>query len=105
MKANTLYALRGYTVGGNACGAVRLKGPDTGNYGVGGPGDVNRKDITEDFFYNLSDDLGVGLVPVIDGSNLGVTFIDVAQNEVGADPIIVLSFVELVPEAKGYFAQ
>lgn len=105
MKANTLYALRGYTVAGNSAGAIRIKGPDTGNYGVGGPADINRKDITQDFFYDLSNDLGVGLVPVIDGSNLGVTFVDAAQNEVGNDPIVTLYFVELVPEAKGYFAQ
>lgn len=103
MKANTLYALTGYSVAGASAGAIRIKGPDTGNYGLGGPADVNRKDITEGFFIDLSNDLGVGLVPVIDGSNLGVTFVDAAQNENGADPVVTLYFSELVPEAKGMF--
>ena len=105
LKANTLYVVRGYTVSAYSGGALRIKGPDTGNFGVGGPIDVNRKDITQDFCVNLSNDLGVGLLPVIDSANIGATFVDVAQNEVSNDPIVTLFLVELTPEARNYFNQ
>lgn len=104
LKANTLYAIRGYRVSSAAAATIRWKGPDFGNYGIGGPGGIDAYSLglQESYFYDLSRDQGIGLVPVVQFENLGNTFIDAAQDENGGDPIVTTYLVELTQEAKQY---
>jgi len=82
-KANTDYALVGYTVD-VACAVARFTGPDFGNLGVGGPGLAAAPWLTERWFYHLSQQLGIGLIPVFNSANKNGTLVDIAQNQAGA---------------------
>ena len=53
LKANTDYAIPGYLASVD-CGAVRWRGADFGNLGVGGPGDPDGRDWTASWFLQLS---------------------------------------------------
>ncbi len=78
--ADVEYAILGYVV--NAIGgAVRYRGPDTSNLGVGGICHPAYRDITVNWFMKLSEKLGLPLIPVINSNNKAVTFIEAAQNE------------------------
>lgn len=107
LKANTLYAITGYRVSSAAGATIRWKGPDFGNYGIGGPGGIDGASqlLQEGYFVDLSRDYGIGLIPVIQFENLGNTFIDVAQDENGADPIVTTYLTELTQEAKQLIRQ
>jgi hypothetical protein len=100
LKADTYYAMMGYTVD-VICGAVRWKGPDFGNYGLGGPGVVSPKSLGNRFWYDLSLEYGIGLVPIVKFENLAQTFLDVAQDEDGTDVTVSTILVELDPAVKG----
>jgi len=95
LKADTLYALLGYTVD-TECTAVRWRGADTGNYGVGGPGEPDIKDITKDWFILLATTFGLPLIPVFNSSNKGGILVDGVQDENGADPTVTTILAELV---------
>lgn len=94
LKAGTDYALVGMTFNVD-CGAARIYGADTGNLGVGVPGGSKYGHYTSNFFSYLSLQYGVGLIPIINGSNAPSTQIDVAQNDGGAAVNVILQFVEL----------
>lgn len=95
-KANTDYALVGYLTD-TECAAIGVRGPDTGNYRLGGPGNETLRHVTADWFTRLSLRYGIPLIPVINSANKGATFVDAAQDENGADPLVNLIFVELAP--------
>lgn len=90
-KANRDYALIGYQVSVQ-CAAIRWAGSDTGNLGVGGPGDISQKDITGDWFRYLSMNTGRPLIPVFNAANKQSILISAAQDENGADPIVTSIF-------------
>jgi hypothetical protein len=104
LKASTLYAIRGYKVSSAVAATIGLKGPDFGGYRIGVPGGIDAASIAlqTNFFYDLSREYGLPLVPVISFENLAQTFMDAAQNEDGADPIVTLYLVELGSEARQY---
>lgn len=94
-KANTDYALLGYTVSVNAAHAVRYSGPDWGNLGVGGPAFAqNAGDRTDDWFVKLALMYG-RCIPVMNSANKGITTIDAAQDENGGDPTVTSIWVQL----------
>lgn len=95
-KANTKYALVGYTVSAQ-CATVAWRGPDTGNTRVGGPGLLALREITEDWFCRLSKAFSLPLIPVIAAENKGATLIDGVQDENGVDTTVNSIFVELAP--------
>jgi hypothetical protein len=95
-KANTDYALMGYTVD-TACCAVRIQGVDSGNLGLGGPGLATVPELTENWFTWLSAYYGVPMIPIFNAANKNAILVDVAQNQGGAAVNISFSFVELVP--------
>jgi len=101
LKNNVDYALVGYNVSPVAgqtdggCAAVRWRGTDTGNYGVGGPGSDTMKWLTSQWFLWLSEWTGLPLIPVFNASNRGAILIDAAQDENGLDVIVNSIFVEL----------
>lgn len=83
LKANTDYAIVGYIVDAQ-CGAVRIVGPDFGNLGVGGPGLNTQRWMTARWFYHLSQQLNMPLIPIFNSANKGGTLVDIVQNQAGA---------------------
>ena len=84
LRANTDYALLGYTLSAN-CGAVRWRGTDIGNLGVGGPGDSVNTNDTARWFVSLAEATGMAMIPVINSANLSSVLIDGATDENGTD--------------------
>lgn len=82
-KANTDYALVGYTVD-VLCAAVQFLGPDFGNLGLGGPGLAADVTKTNRWFYDLSMALNIPLIPVFNSANKNGTLVAIAQNQAGA---------------------
>lgn len=96
LKANTDYALIGYTVDTECC-AVRWQGVDTANMGVGGPGNETLRHVTADWFRRLSLAYNLPCIPVFNSANKGAILLDALQDENGADPIVNSIFIELAP--------
>lgn len=94
LKANRDYALLGYHVSAE-CAAIRWRGSDLGNLGVGGPGNLANKDITSQWFVWLSEKFQTALIPVFNASNKGSFLIDGAQDENGTDVTVSSIFMEL----------
>lgn len=95
-KANTDYALLGYLVSAE-CASIRWRGTDTGNLGVGGPGNELRKQLTANWFVALSHAFGIPLIPVFNSANKNAILIDAAQDENGTDVIVTSIFAQLAP--------
>lgn len=94
LKANKDYALLGYHVSAE-CAAVRYRGVDLGNLGLGGPGNDTDKHITGRWFIHLSEATGLPLIPVFNSANAAGILIDCAQDEVGTDVIVSTILAEL----------
>lgn len=93
-KANTPYALVGYIVSAE-CAAVRWRGSDIGNLGVGGPGNESKPELTKDWFVKISAMSGLPLIPVFQSENINNVLIDGAQDENGTDVLVSSIFAEL----------
>lgn len=89
LKADTYYAVLGYTLD-VASLAVAIRGPDTGNYRIGGPGILNPIE-TRDWFVELSKAQGRPAIPVFNSANKGATQAFVAK--VGAAGTINVTFI------------
>jgi len=98
-KANTDYAILGGTTD-TRCGAVTIRGIDTGNLRVAFPGEPTFADQSADWFMQLSTAYGLPLVPVINSANKFSIFIEAANNQTAAStPVITLYMVELASGA------
>lgn len=73
LKANTDYALLGYTVD-TAIAGVALKGADTSNFRVGGPGKISAA-FTCDYFVRMSQLTGRPCIPVFNAANQNNTYV------------------------------
>jgi hypothetical protein len=102
-KANTDYALVGYSVD-VACAAVRFTSPDFSNLGVGGPGIVGSRHVTQKWFHHLSEELGIPLIPVFNAANKFGTLVDVAQSQTGNAVRVVANLYELAAPANAGFS-
>lgn len=96
LKANTDYALIGYNVEVEAL-AIRWRGADTANLGLGGPGIDTAKWLTADWFSRLSKAFGLPLIPVFNAANRSGILMDAHQDENGGDPTVTSILVELGP--------
>lgn len=96
LRANTDYALIGYQVTVE-CACVRWRGVDTGNLGVGGPGNEVFKKLTASWFLDLARMYGLPLIPIFNSANKSGFLVDGAQDENGADTTITTLLVELSP--------
>lgn len=94
MKANTNYALIGYTVSA-LCGCVRWQGADVGNLGIGGPGNITDKRMTSSWFLDLALQYNLGLIPVFNSANKNGILVDGQQDENGTDTVLTSIFAEL----------
>jgi len=97
-KANTDYALLGYLVDGEA-GTVRWRGADTGNLGLGGPGDELGRDFTRSWFFDLARMFDLPLIPVFNSANRGGILVDATNDENALTLTITSIFAELSPGA------
>jgi hypothetical protein len=98
LKANTDYALLGYTVDAECC-AIRWRGADTANLGVGGPGHEVFRDLTSWWFKRLAEAFNLPLIPVFNSANKAGILIDVADDENATAHTITSFFGELAPGA------
>lgn len=94
--ANTDYAILGYDVDAKVT-SVCVRGPDTGNLRVGGPGASTLRDSTRYWFKELSIQFGVPLIPVFNSANKATTIVDVAQNQAATAVNISWVMVQLAP--------
>jgi hypothetical protein len=96
MKANTDYALLGYRVDVR-CTCVRWTGIDTGNLGVGGPGEPAISDMTANWFAVLAQNQNLPLIPVFNSANKFGISTDIQQDQAAAVVVLTSIFVEMAP--------
>lgn len=94
LKSQVNYALLGYSVSQD-CAAVRYRGVDIGNLGVGGPGNAAHKNLTANWFARMSKWLDAPLIPVLNAANAPGILLDVAQNEDAAAVTVTSYLAEL----------
>jgi len=75
LRANTDYAVLGYTVD-TALGLVAVKGADTSNFRIGGPGKILANQ-TSDYFVRQSNSSGRPCIPVFNSANQNNTYVSV----------------------------
>lgn len=80
LKANRNYAVVGAQIGAN-CGALTIRGQDTGNLRASIPGNQTTGPETVNWFTDLASWQGLPLIPVINAANQSNTFIEVVTNE------------------------
>jgi hypothetical protein len=93
LKANTDYAILGYLTD-TSVQTVGIRGPDTGNFRVGGPGTSLRVE-TRDWFIKAAVKNGLPLVPVFNSANKAGTLIDVSHNANAVTTVCDLVLAEL----------
>lgn len=93
LRANTDYAVLGY-VCDVACLAVAIRGQDTGNLRVSGPGSTLAHE-TSDYFVQMSNESGRPNIPVINAANVNNTTVTVADNAAGTAVKVQLVLAEL----------
>jgi hypothetical protein len=97
-KANTDYALVGYMTDTRVC-SVRFQGIDTGNLGVGGPGDPAFRDVQNDWFIRLSNSFNLPMIPVFNSANKSAILVDATAQQVAVTSVVTAFMVELAPGA------
>lgn len=102
-KANTDYALVGYEVD-TRCTAVRFTSPDFSNLGIGGPGEITVRHLTARWFYHLTQQFGIPLIPVFNAANKFGTLVDIMQDNGGATTIVTAMLHELAPSGATGFS-
>lgn len=98
LKANTDYALIGGLTD-TRCTSVRWQGIDTGNLGVGMPGEPTIRDVTGAWFADQSRAYGMPMIPVFNSANKNAILVDVATDENAGTFIVSSILVELPPSA------
>lgn len=94
LKRNTDYAVLGYEVD-TECATVRWRGADTGNLGVGGPGEPALRERTRRWFIQLAEYTGLPCIPVFNAANVPGVLVDGAQDENGTDVTVTTILAEL----------
>jgi hypothetical protein len=95
LKANVDYAVLGFVSNVNVC-SIGLRGPDTGNLRVGGPG-TNQRTETRDWFRLMSLWNDLPMIPVINAANQGATLVDATHTTGSTTVVIDFSLAELAP--------
>jgi len=83
------------------CTVVRWLGIDTGNLGVGGPGEPSIGDVTANWFALHAINQNLPLIPVFNSANkFGITT-DIMQDQAAAVVTLTSIMVELAPGTIG----
>lgn len=93
LHANTDYAVLGY-VASAALGLVGVKGQDTGNLRICGPG-ATSEFATSDYFVLMSQRTGRPHIPVFNSANAGSFFVSVAAATASVAATVELILAEL----------
>lgn len=93
LHANTDYAVLGY-MSNTALGGIAIKGIDTSNLRVGGPGSTSEYPTT-DYFVNMSARTGRPHIPVFNSANAGATFVSVCAATASVAATVELICIEL----------
>jgi hypothetical protein len=102
LKANTDYAILGYTVS-TPCVAVVINGIDTGNLNVGGPGFWAAGD-GNDYFRRMSLQYGLPHIPVVNSNNapnITVNVADVKTSVTVKVTLLLAQLSQLLPNPSG----
>lgn len=94
LKANTDYAIIGYLVSAG-CAAIRWRGVDFGNLGIGAPGQITDQTHSANFFVRLAEDTGLDTIPVFNSANKASLLLDGVQDNVGTDVSVSTILAEL----------
>jgi hypothetical protein len=76
---------------------VRIQGVDTGNLGVGFPGESTQRHVTSNWFQRLSTAMRRPLIPVFNSANKTAILVDGVGNQAGITSVVTLFMVELKP--------
>jgi len=90
-QAGKRYALIGGMVDAD-CLAITVKGIDVGNLRVAFPGASALRFYTAKFFWHLSNDYGIPLIPVFQANNRGAITVEVVTNQAGGTFNVTLFF-------------
>ena len=93
LKADTYYAVLGYTTD-TAVLACGVKGPETGNLRICGPGPTTTF-LTDDYFLRMADRHGKPYIPVFNANNRAGVFVSTALVSTSATPKVTLVLAEL----------
>jgi len=92
-KADYAYAILGWTTD-TALAAVAIKGSETGNVRIGGPGPTSAED-TSAWFVKESQRMGTPHIPVISALNFGNTNVSVLTTATSGTAKVVLNAVQM----------
>lgn len=95
LKNDVNYAILGYESSVEVA-AIAVRGPDTGNLRVGGPGAAEEVE-TRNWFVDQTRAKGTPHIPVINASNKGATLVFQANNLAGAVNNVNLILAQLAP--------
>lgn len=96
LRANTDYAVIGAVVG-VTCGALTIRGTDSGGLRCAIPGLSGDANITVQWFRTLADYYGIPTIPVFNSANAAAIFTEVVQDENLTAVPFSLCLVELAP--------
>jgi hypothetical protein len=94
-KANTDYALIGADVDTRVA-TIRVTGIDTGNLGVGIPGEPTQRHVGANWFSRLSMSTGLPCIPVFNSQNKQNILVDAFGNQGAITTVVTLWMVELM---------
>ena len=97
LHADSDYAVLGYRSSA-ACAAIGIKGQETGNLRVGGPGTTETLD-TSDWFHRQSRESGLPYIPVFSANNRGAIYVSAVDVAAIAGLTVTLFCVELSQRA------
>lgn len=96
LKAGVDYACLGY-VTDTPCNAIALRGSDTGNVRVGGPGPTEPLE-TRNWFRKMAQNMGQPYIPIFNMANKLAILAFVALNTAGGTINVGFNLVELSPQ-------
>jgi hypothetical protein len=97
-KANTDYALLGFTVDAN-CEAICLRGADTGNLRVAAPGLNTFPQLSAEWFWRLTQRSGKPCIPILNANNKGGILLDNLTTHTGGTFNVNVHLAELARAA------
>lgn len=96
LKAGVDYALLGY-ITDTACNAIAIRGSDTGNVRVGGPGPLEPLE-TRDWFQRMAVQMGQPYIPILNMANKLAIQAFVALNTAAGTVNVGFNLAELSPQ-------